>query len=306
MAILLHDVTDREVDLRGDTVIGRAREASLRIDNPRASEQHASLRWSGEGWELRDLGSSNGSFINGKRLEPGLAQALHEGDRLAFGDKDDPWLLVDDSPPPPMAVPEQGGEAVMGESGRLQLPAGPDPVVVFEQRGDEGWVACAGPLEIPVPDKLSILLHGESWSLDLARTVRRRTLVEPDDEPAWLLADCALHFACSSGDEIIQLGLGLGDERRPVPSRTYHRLLLLLARERLSDREQGLAESECGWIHIDDMAKQLDTYRSKVTADIYNLRKQFEQLPVEASKDLVEVRGRLRRIGSANLHIEAL
>ncbi|HSR64830.1 MAG TPA: FHA domain-containing protein, partial [Xanthomonadaceae bacterium] len=48
--------------------VGRAAEAGLRLDHPSVSRAHAELRFDGAHWELRCLGSKNGSFVDGIRV----------------------------------------------------------------------------------------------------------------------------------------------------------------------------------------------------------------------------------------------
>lgn len=57
-------------------VIGRAAPSELIIDNPSISRQHASLRLVGDAIEVIDLGSKNGTFVNGLRItSPVLVRA---------------------------------------------------------------------------------------------------------------------------------------------------------------------------------------------------------------------------------------
>ena len=49
--------------------IGRAADASLSIEHPSVSRRHADLRFDGAQWQLRDLGSKNGTFVDGIRVE---------------------------------------------------------------------------------------------------------------------------------------------------------------------------------------------------------------------------------------------
>jgi len=49
------------------------------------SRRHAVLRLRGGEIHLEDLGSTNGTRINGKRLTPYVEQPLREGDRLVLG-----------------------------------------------------------------------------------------------------------------------------------------------------------------------------------------------------------------------------
>jgi hypothetical protein len=68
----------------GDTVVtvGRLPESNLSLGDPNVSRQHAEIRPSGGGYQLVDLGSTNGSKINGVRVSERL---LRDGDELTFG-----------------------------------------------------------------------------------------------------------------------------------------------------------------------------------------------------------------------------
>jgi predicted permease len=49
--------------------IGREEEMDIIIDNPSVSRRHAEFRRDGEGWVVEDLGSSNGTFMDGNKIE---------------------------------------------------------------------------------------------------------------------------------------------------------------------------------------------------------------------------------------------
>lgn len=38
--------------------------------DPAVSERHGAIAWTADGWTLTDVGSSNGTLVNGERLEP--------------------------------------------------------------------------------------------------------------------------------------------------------------------------------------------------------------------------------------------
>jgi hypothetical protein len=61
------------------TVIGRAPESDLRVDDPGVSRRHAELRYADGDVELVDLGSTNGVTVNGK---PAGRTLLSDGDRI--------------------------------------------------------------------------------------------------------------------------------------------------------------------------------------------------------------------------------
>ena len=62
-------------------VIGRADSANLKLDQSGISRVHASIVRDGDGLRVRDLGSTNGTMLNGKRVRD---WPLSEGDVLAI------------------------------------------------------------------------------------------------------------------------------------------------------------------------------------------------------------------------------
>src|SRR5437867_9239510 len=67
----------------GETlVVGRDPECGLILEDPRVSKRHARLAWTGSGWTLEDLGSRNGTAVNGR---PATGAPLGNGDAVSFG-----------------------------------------------------------------------------------------------------------------------------------------------------------------------------------------------------------------------------
>lgn len=70
-------------DLSGDiTTIGRLPENALQIDDASVSSSHAEIFAEEDRFFVRDLGSTNGTFVNGEKIEK---TRLHEGDEVRFG-----------------------------------------------------------------------------------------------------------------------------------------------------------------------------------------------------------------------------
>jgi len=63
--------------------LGRSREADIQVDDPNVSRKHAEVRPSGASWTVRDLGSTNGVKVNGRRIQG--PQSLKTGDTIAIG-----------------------------------------------------------------------------------------------------------------------------------------------------------------------------------------------------------------------------
>jgi pSer/pThr/pTyr-binding forkhead associated (FHA) protein len=64
-------------------VIGRASTANIVLEEESVSKQHARLTYGDGAFHIEDLGSSNGTFVNGKRVHE--AQEIHPGDLLRLG-----------------------------------------------------------------------------------------------------------------------------------------------------------------------------------------------------------------------------
>lgn len=64
--------------------VGRLPDCDVVVDDPSVSKHHARLSWNSKTWAVEDLGSSNGTRLNGQPVE-GMG-LVHDGDELAFGD----------------------------------------------------------------------------------------------------------------------------------------------------------------------------------------------------------------------------
>ncbi len=72
-------------ELIGDVImIGRAPSNDVVIDDPTVSGQHASLTKLPTGYRLKDLGSTNGTQLNGVSISITDAE-LEDGDKIRFG-----------------------------------------------------------------------------------------------------------------------------------------------------------------------------------------------------------------------------
>jgi hypothetical protein len=67
----------------GGAVLGRSRDADIVVDDPNVSRRHAEVRPSGGSWIVRDLGSTNGVKVNGRRIQG--PQSLKPGDEIQLG-----------------------------------------------------------------------------------------------------------------------------------------------------------------------------------------------------------------------------
>ena len=67
--------------------VGRAADNELSINDASVSKIHAALLMTGEGTLLvADTGSTNGTYINGRRIAYGESRLIEDGDVVGFGD----------------------------------------------------------------------------------------------------------------------------------------------------------------------------------------------------------------------------
>jgi hypothetical protein len=67
----------------GGATMGRSRQCDVTVDDPNVSRTHAEVRPRGGSWVVSDLGSTNGSRLNGHRIEG--SEVLKPGDEIELG-----------------------------------------------------------------------------------------------------------------------------------------------------------------------------------------------------------------------------
>ncbi len=137
----------------GVTVIGRHDDCLIRIKSSQVSRRHCEIFEVADKLTLRDLGSSNGTFVNGKKVSG--QQALKHGDELTVGAVTLRVAQLGKAPVPPPA------------SGQVSKPKAADTAVLdaitvdddepeeFEMEFDDGD---------PVPEVEGIPLADETES----------------------------------------------------------------------------------------------------------------------------------------------
>ena len=64
----------------GEYIIGRKSDCQIFVPDMRVSRQHARLWKAGEAWQIEDLGSNNGTFVNGAKIA--IATPLQQDDEV--------------------------------------------------------------------------------------------------------------------------------------------------------------------------------------------------------------------------------
>lgn len=75
--------TGLSFDLDAITTLGRDVNNAIVVEDPFASSEHAVLTFRGRSWYVEDTGSTNGTYLNGRRIED--VAAMGYGDEMSIG-----------------------------------------------------------------------------------------------------------------------------------------------------------------------------------------------------------------------------
>lgn len=84
--ITLPDGSQMDHELTDETVtVGRAPDNTFHLDDVSVSSHHAQISPKGDGFILKDIGSTNGTKLNGTSLNADEEHVLNAGDKIQFG-----------------------------------------------------------------------------------------------------------------------------------------------------------------------------------------------------------------------------
>lgn len=275
-------------------LFGRGSKCDYRVDDPRVSSVHALLEWTQGHWELRDLGSRNGTFVEGKKLGAGERQVLPRGTVFTLG-SDHTFVLEDASAPPPTARHAKTGALRIGAEGLLVLPSDDHPEVSVFEDATGVWVAEDADGTRAVSDQDRVIADGEEWILDLPISAGATVTESIDGTPT--LESIAMRFAVSRDEEHIEVTIvHHGGKTAELPARTHHYLLLTLARAHLAD--EAASPAERGWVDRELLCRMLATDSRRLNVDVFRIRKQLSDLGIHGATGIIA-----RRPGTGQLRL---
>jgi hypothetical protein len=295
MGSILHLTSRRSANLSSRQVIGRSRKSDLVIASRRVSAEHAIMAWSGVNWVVRDLGSTNGTFVDGKPLLVGEKVHLRRNSLLAFGDSEDAWRLVSDSPPLPVVIDVATGLAVESEGPILGIPSAQDPSLMVYW-ANHGWMVEQDGNLHSLLETIRVTVSGRMFEIQFPEALDR-TIAEEDqppnrDEP---LSGFRFTFRRDGGG-----GIGMDAEGRSGPlslrPRAHHVTMLHLAQRRMNDIVSGVEPMEAGWMPFDQTAQHLGVDPKTLNVHIYRVREELAHHGVCGASAVVERRPQTREL----------
>ncbi|MEO8183502.1 MAG: FHA domain-containing protein [Deltaproteobacteria bacterium] len=290
--------------VEADGTIGRSPHCALRLEREEVSSQHASLRWNGGAWELRDLGSRNGTWLDGKRVEVGRSYPLAASATLAFGHPDEQWTLVSDAPPRVMVVNLVTGQQLLAQDRVVGIPSEETPSATVYANSSGVWcletedgrtVALQSGTRFEVADQPWRFCCPEVVASTVSTGAASRT------------EELTLRFLVSRDEEYVELRVEWSDRVLHLGSRSHNHLLLTLARARLKDLAAGEPVTSCGWVYKDDLVSAFESPQ-RIDNEVFRVRQHFARLVPDAGAEIVERRARTRqlRVGIHRLLITTL
>lgn len=300
MGILRTASSERQVPLATRMLIGRSRQADLMIDGTWMSAEHAVLSWSGQGWQIRDLGSRNGTAVNGRRLRMREECPLQRGATISFGQTEEAWVLDDAGPPVPFA--QAANKAIrVAVDDVLVLPDEAHAWGMIWQKDGRWQLRDANGVR-RILDRDTVVLGGESWHVRLPEPL---TCTAESTAPI-VVTKLRLHLTASRDLETITVAVLHEGTRIGIETRSHHEVILLLARQHQHDTAADTEPAERGWIEAEELARMLNTTRDHLNVHIARIRKQFIACGVMDGHDIIERRraaGQLR-LAPIPVHIE--
>lgn len=284
--------------LPGHLLVGRSPACGLRLSDPTVSTDHASLSWGGDAWELRDLGSKNGTFLDGVRLRPGVASTCSKGQVLAFGDLEIAFELVDDSPPEAVAIDLESGTVHTATNGMISLPHADDPQVSIYEGVTQDWMLeTTEGMVHTIADGETVRVGGAAYRIQLPVVPEGTPLAQGELS----LNTVTIEFQVSSDEEHVDVVLlDRGLEQR-LERREHNYVLLTLARLRQQDEDKDPAGR--GWRDRTELERLLKVDSNALNVSIHRARQQLSAAGVQGAAGVVQVKRRERRFGTPRFRI---
>src|SRR5205085_10027328 len=84
-SVQLGNLTETQLSQTKVMTVGRQAGVYLLIDHSSVSRRHAEISYANGQYILHDLGSTNGTYVNDTRMEPGSTSILKPGDQVRLG-----------------------------------------------------------------------------------------------------------------------------------------------------------------------------------------------------------------------------
>ncbi len=303
---VLEDGRGARFTLAPQSLVGRAPQSCLRLEDARVSWDHARIVWIRDKWWLRDLNSTNGTWVDGRRLLASDRIELVIGQRLAFGNPQTAYRVVSIDSPQFRLHCLADGRIVAPTHALVGLPSDNEPLATL-CLAPTGWsIEESGNLRT-LRDQEIITVGEGQWRVERPSCLDE--FAETGRQQPFPLADVKemeLALSVSADRETVTVWTTVDGRRHELPSRAHHELLLVLAEARLNEFREGVADSQAGWLDVEEAARHTAAGLAKLNLDIFRIRRAFENMGLREPHEIIERRASRRqiRIGTGRIQIQ--
>jgi hypothetical protein len=296
MGLLYLEPTRQWHALSRRCLVGRGGLAHLRLTERWVSSEHATIYFDGTHWKVRDLGSRNGTYVGGEKIDANISVTLKRDDKLAFGSSAHGsfWTLRSERPPGP-AAQAQGVALHEGTTAALWLPNEDVPEVCISLRGVD-WVLDSPTGPRVVENGATIDATGGPWVLLLPETEPETSLLTETTRDADRATPICLEFSVSLDEEHVQLRAIIDKGIVSLGARAFNGALLALARRRIQEATN-VSPDERGWIYADELRAQLRLDREALNLQLWRAMQALTKIGLPGER-LIE-----RRLDSQQLRV---
>lgn len=276
MASLVNTRSQQKISLRGNHIFGRQPDTSTtQLLSPDVSRIHATIAWEGSKWQIKDS-STNGTFVNGKRLLPSVYTDLHDQDTVQFGSLEaDSWEVASLDEPRSMLIPMQAGLPCIELTALCALPSEDKPECVIYPEGNQWLYEADGTCQALSSGDVVGTSECQWRYIDAFPTMATRN--STPRKASNLVENVQFCFQVSQNEEHVSLTIKCDELSVDLGERSHHYLLLLLARQRAEDHRKGVLEVEQGWLTKELLGSMMGLQENHINIQVFRFRKQISE-----------------------------
>lgn len=311
MAYLTQLEPSQIIHLRAYHSIGRHKnEVGTYIENDFVSKLHILIEWKAERWTIRDM-SSNGTWVNGDRLDAFTSHLLKKGDMIELaGENGIRFEFSDASPPTDMIyqVDDKLNIQLLTEDCLLPNSTSPD-IELYKCPERHQWFAGSinsglinqgewGPFE----HNSELIINNERWCFFLGNEQSQTKILESTQPD---MSEIEFRFDISQDEESTHLTLIKGTQEEDLFERGHHYLLAHLLRHKHAQILAWGDTPDIGWISCEELWYSLGVDEGYLNIMIFRARKQISKALIgySGSGKLFERRRGSIRTGISNFSI---
>lgn len=297
---------ETEICLYRDHIFGRDLRCSSVLKSNAVSRFHARISWNGENWCLRDLGSRNGTYVNGRLLTSEGVYYLALGDIILFGDFEEKFFFTENSPPESCLIfaENDGSEAKIPLTHLLPLPSVERPVsTIFAGKMGDFYLETESGEILPLQHAVPFYVEDRIYTPYFENP--------PDESPQTDTSEMRgsgsalatfLEILVSPDEESAEIKFHKGNEVISLTHKVHFYLLAYLARKRIEEAERDEAslndskDDGYGWIDCEIICKDLMMYRDHLGQQVFRIRQDFKAIDPLIAEKIIDrrLRGKMR------------